>query len=245
LLLASCTTATGSSAAGDAETDRQSRTLADAIVYPHQADAAGLARAVLDTNLGKTKNFSVLEFKDLPHTRNEDPMSHLVWRIHRDADPNSMDSSKAMDACYSVDFNYWEATSGPSRIDCPKDAAAVTPAPLAKRSITSDFNPALEAALGKLPATPSEADVRAALTAGLPAPQVDPETKLASIPPDIFVQVKGADVGVALFARIGTDDKDCVLGRRVGGAVKVWSLNWRDLGPLEKPCNAEAALTGP
>jgi hypothetical protein len=24
----------------------------------------------------------------------------------------------------------------------------------------------------------------------------------------------------------------------------VWSLNWRDLGPLEKSCSAEAALAG-
>jgi hypothetical protein len=33
-----------------------------------------------------------------------------------------------------------------------------------------------------------------------------------------------------------------MMGHRLAGTVKVWSLNWRDLGPLEKSCGAEAAL---
>jgi hypothetical protein len=73
----------------------------------------------------------------------------------------------------------------------------------------------------------------------------DAETHLAGVQPQIFVQVKGSDVGVALFARTGVEEKDCTMGRRVDGVVKVWSLNWRDLGPMEKPCSAEAALAGP
>jgi hypothetical protein len=242
LLLTSCGIAGVSPAVQDEESDRQSKTLADAISYPRQSDAAGFARAALATNLGRSGSFSVLEAKDLEHSGPEDAMAHLVWRIHHDAVDTDGKRAPARDVCYSVEFNYYGASSGPSRVDCPENATPVTPPPLPRRDIPPEFNPALEAALGKLPATPSEADVRAVLAAGLPGPRVDPDTKVASVPPDVLVVVKGADVGVALFARTGVESKDCVMGNRVGGVVKVWSLNWRDLGPLEKSCSAEAAL---
>lgn len=239
LLVASC-----SSKPGDSETDRQARTLADAIAYPHQDDAAGFVRAAMTTSLGKSGNFMVLEAKDLPHSLAEDPMAQMVWRIHRDAVDAGFNGTPAVDACYSVEFNYHGASSGPSRIDCPPNPVAITPAAEPPRDIPAEYNPALEATLGKLPATPTEADVRAALATGLPVPQVNLETGLTAVPPQIFVQVKGPDVGVALFARINADSKNCVLGRRANGQVQVWSLNWRDLGPLEKSCSAEAALGG-
>ncbi|MEV6229153.1 hypothetical protein AB0L88_14905 [Saccharopolyspora shandongensis] len=245
LLLASCGIDGGDSAAGDAETDRQSETLALAISYPRQADAAGFARAALATSLGESGDFSVLEATDLDHKGPGNPMARLVWRIHRNKIDSGWKHTPAFDACYSVEFNYDGVSSGPSRIICPESATAITPPPLPRRDIPSDFAPALETTLGALPATPSEEDVRAALATGLPTPPVAPETGLAGIPPQIFVQVKGSDVGVALFARIGVGDEDCMLGHRVGGAVKVWSLNWRDLGPRETPCSAETALAAP
>jgi hypothetical protein len=227
-----------------AETNRQSETLATAISYPRQEDAAGFARAVLDTNLGRqTGVFSVLEATDLEHHGPEDPMARLVWRIHQDAyDRGWGRHQEAWDACYLVEFNYYGPTRGPELIECPADATPITPPPTASRHIPPDVNPALQATLTALPPTPTEADVRAAVAAGLPAPPVDEKTGLAAIPPDIFVQVRGADVGVALFARTGVESKDCVLGHRVGGIVTVWSLNWRDLGPKEASCTAEAAL---
>ncbi|WP_270947126.1 hypothetical protein [Saccharopolyspora oryzae] len=237
MLLASC-------GAEHAETDRQSRTLADAISYPRQADAAGFARAALATTLGRSGDFSVLEAEDLDHEGPQEPMAHLVWRIHRDARYEGWSRIEAIDACYSVEFTGDGVSSGPSRITCPDNAIAITPPPLPKRDIPSEFSPALQATLDELPATPTEADVRAALAAGMPAPPVDPETQLAGIAPEVFVQVRGSDVGVALFARIGVEEKDCMMGRRVGGVVEVWSLNWRDLGPREKPCTADAALAG-
>jgi hypothetical protein len=241
LLLTSC-----SSPPGDAESDRQARTLADAIAYPHQEDAAGFARAALATNLGKSGNFTVLEATDLPNNNGaEEPMARMVWLIHRDAVDAGFNATKALDACYRVEFNYHGASSGPTRIDCPSNPAPVVPPPLPRKDIPQDYAPALSAALGKLAATPTEADVRSALTAGLPTPQIDLETGLAAVPPQIFVQVKGADVGVALLARTGVDSRDCMMGRRVSGAVTVWSLNWRDLTLYEKSCSAEAALAGP
>ncbi|ONI87793.1 hypothetical protein ALI22I_20845 [Saccharothrix sp. ALI-22-I] len=241
LVLALCGVLVSKSATGDAETDRQSATLADAIGYPPQSDAIGFARAALDTPLGKTGTFSVLQAEDLEHEDPDDPMARLVWRIHRDAYDSGWKSTPAFDACYSVDFNYYGAVSKPSPMTCPDNATPITPPPLPKRNIPPDFSPALEATLGTLPETPGEAEVRAALAAGLPTPPVDPVTNLAGIPPQVLIRVRGSDVGVALLAHTG-GSKDCVLGRRVGGAVRVWSLNWRDLGPLEKPCSPEAAL---
>lgn len=230
--------------AGDAETDRQSDTLALAIGYPRQADAAGFARAALATTLGRSGDFSVLEAKDLEHDSLNVPMARLVWRIHRDEFQSDWNSRPAFDACYRVEFDYYGASSGPYRIRCPEHAVPIIPAPVPRRGIPASFVPALETALGKLPAVPSEADVRTALNAGLPAPPVDPETKLAAIPPDIFVRVSGADVGVALFARTGVEGKDCLMGRRLGGVVKVWSLGDRDFR-MEKPCGADVALATP
>lgn len=233
LLLAAC--GIFESATGDAETDRQSTTLADAISYPRQPDAAGLARAALATTLGRSDSFSVLEARDLAHSAADDPFAHLVWRIHRAAG-TGWDTTPAFDACYAVEFNYY----GPTAVDrttCPANAAPITPAPLPRRDIPPDYAPALEVLLGKLPTTPSDADVRTALATGLPAPRVDPETHLAAIPPETAFQVKGADVGVALFTSTG----DCMMGHRLHGAVKVWSLNGRDQ-MQEKPCGPEAAL---
>lgn len=228
-----------------AETDRQSEILATAIGYPRQPDANGFARAALATTLGRTPAFSVLEATDLEHTRPDEPMARLVWRIHHDEYEGWMDSEPAFDACYRVEFDYYGATAAPERIDCPPDAVPITLPPTARHDIPPEVNPALEAVLTALPAAPTEADVRAALTEGLPAPPVDEDTGLARVPPEVSVQVKGGDVGVALFARTGVESKDCVLGHRVGGVVAVWSLNWRDLGPHEVPCTTETAFEEP
>lgn len=240
LVLASCGVV-GPSAAGDSGTDRQSRTLAMAIAYPRQEDAAGFARAALTTTLGKSGTFAVLEATDLEHKDPQQPMARLVWRIHQDAMDAGFSATPAFDACYTVEFNYYEASSGPDRVTCPENAIPFTPPPLPKRGVPDGAHPALEAVLGALPAAPVEADVRAAVVAALPKP-VDPETGLASIPPQVFVQVTGADAGVALFARTGVESKECTLGRRRGGVVQVWSLNHRDLVMREMSCSAEAAL---
>jgi len=233
------------SPAGDAGTDRQSKTLADAIAYPRQADAAGFARAALATPLGRGGRFGVLEATDLPHDDAKDPMARLVWRIHHETPAEDWNfGPRTFDARYRVEFDYYGTSSGPSRITCPANAAAITPPPLPRRDIPPGFAPALEAVLGHLPATAGLPEVHAALVAGMPAPPVDPETHLAGIPPEVFVQVRGSDVGVALFARTGVEDTDCTMGRRAGGVVRVWSLSARDQR-MELPCSAEAALAAP
>ncbi|WP_143229651.1 hypothetical protein [Actinophytocola xanthii] len=244
LVLVSCGFLSGGVSAGNEETDRQSETLAVAIGYPRQEDALGFARAALGTTLGRSGGFSVLEATDLDRRDVEDPMARLVWRIHRPASDSKWGQTPEINACYEVEFNYYGASSGPTRIPCPENATAITPPPVPRRDIPQEFAPALTAVLGALPATPSEADVRAALTAGLPAPPVDPETGLAGVPPQVFVRVRGADVGVALFARTGVESRDCMMGHRVNGVVKVWSLNWRDLDMREMTCDADVAVSG-
>lgn len=243
LLLTGCGLVSGGGPDYD-ETDRQSRTLADAISYPRHADADGFARAALATSLGQTPSFSLLEVTDLPHKLPDEPMARLVWRIHNDAYDNGWKQEPAFDACYRVEFDYYGPSSGPDRIDCPADATPVSPPPTASHAIPPEAGAALQATLAALPATPAEADVRAAVTAGQPAPKVNEETGLAAVPPEIRVHVTGSDVGVALFARDGVDSKDCVLGRRVAGEVAVWSLNWRDLQLKEMSCDPETALAG-
>ncbi|WP_166659456.1 hypothetical protein [Labedaea rhizosphaerae] len=232
LLTASCGAV---STAGNQETDRQSQTLADAISYPRQENAAAFARAALATTLGKTPSFSVLEATDLPHTSLSEPMARLVWRIHHDATHSGYGDEPELDACYRVEFDYYGPSSGPTRVTCPAGATPITPPPLPGRDIPSTYAPALKSVLGKLPDRPTEADVRAALTAGLPKPVVNPETGLANVPPQVFVEVRGVDVGVALFARTGVESKDCMMGHRVGGTVAVWSLNQRELTTNGEP----------
>lgn len=246
LLLTSCGVIGVGNGPNYAEADRQSNTLAIAISFPRQPDADGLARAVLATNLGKQSSvFSVLEATDLDHERPEEPMARLVWRIHHDQYDGSWGQHvAAWDACYLVEFNYYGPTKGPDRINCPADATPVTPPPTAWPNIPPGSTEALRAVLAALPAAPTEADVRTAVTAGLPAPEVDQTTGLADLPPDVLVTVKGTDVGVALFALAGVETKSCTLGNRVGGIVEVWGLSERDLGPREIPCTAKTALAG-
>ena len=164
-----------------------------------------------------------------------------IWRIHRDAYQGLYHDEPELNACYAVEFNYYGTSSGPTRIECPAGAVPITPPPLPKRDIPASYEPALKTVLGKLPERPSEDDVRAAIAAGLPKPEVDPETGLANVPPQVAVDVQGADVGVIVFARTGPESKDCMLAHRVGGKVKVWSLNQRDMN-MEKPCTTRAAL---
>ncbi|WP_143046963.1 hypothetical protein [Amycolatopsis xylanica] len=228
------------SADGDARTDRQATTLAEAISDPSQVDAAAYVRAALATNLGKSAAFSVLVAEDLAHKDVKDPAVRLVWRIHEDVSDTDWSRSSALDACYRAEFGYHGLTSAPERVTCPEHAVPITPPPVPRRDIPETFAPALEALLGKLPPAPSEAEVRGAVAAGL-VPPVDPETRLAAVPPEVFVQVRGADVGVALYAHTGIKDTQCLMGRRAAGEVSVWSLGARE---QEFPCGAEAALAG-
>lgn len=222
LLLSAC-------AEGTSETDRQARTLADAISHPRQLTAAGFAQAALATQLGQSaESFSILEFTDRKVSDISDPLAHLVIQIrHSSLDSTTLHGgrSEAVTACYGLDFNYYGIMGEPKRTVCPENAAAVTPPQRERRYLEGSYDNGTDAALTTLPAVPTEADVRAALSKTLP-----PSEKVG-------VVFRGADVGVSVY---GSDAEPfgmtCVLGSRVNGATVIW----RPEKPY--PCEPQNAL---
>lgn len=235
LLLASC-------AAGNAETDRQAATLANAISWPRQDSAAGFARAALATSLGKSSGFSVLEARDLDAPQLTDPMAHLVIRIHHEGSESGFSRTDPVTACYSLDFNYYGIIGTPDRITCPDNATAITPPPEPRREIPPGSDTALQSILTSLPATPNEADVMTALRTGLPAPPVDLETRLAGVAPEVAATVNGVDVGVAIRMVDGSSGIECLFGSRVNGTILVWYPPRVLVQPGETSCDPASAL---
>jgi hypothetical protein len=132
VLLASAVAGCGS--AGTRDTDRQAGVLAEAISYPRQHDAAGFARAALATSLGRSGHLAILEASDLHQDSYADPGARLVIRIHvpaHEASGFGDESSRAIDACYRVEYLLpSSALAGdPRRLDCPADAVPITPPP--------------------------------------------------------------------------------------------------------------------
>lgn len=116
---------------GDDETDRVIDVVSDAIVYPRQEDAAGLARAALATGAAHRGILQVLEYTDLPHEDTDylEPRSRLLVRVRHEGSNQGFSETKTVVACYSITFNWYMAVDGPERIDCPRDARPVTPPP--------------------------------------------------------------------------------------------------------------------
>ncbi|HTI27021.1 MAG TPA: hypothetical protein VL652_38915 [Kutzneria sp.] len=223
--------------AGTKETDRQARTIAEAIAYPRQADAMGYARALIAVNhIGA----QVLEATDIQHTDVQKPRVHLVMRIdYTTCGRGSILTCNEVSGtvCYGFDLNYYQPLNGPSVVDCPSNAPIIPP-PLPRTDIPTGTDDALKAILTSLPPSPTEAQVTAAL-AGLPKPVVDPQTKLAGIPPAVNSEVHGTDVWVSV--RGGT--YDCVLGLREDGKSSVWSPSRVQLEPGEYGCSPGSAKT--
>jgi hypothetical protein len=239
LLLASC-------AAAETEvTDQQAKTVADAISYPRQTSAEGLARAALATHLGKTPDFSVLEARDIDAKGPTDPMAHLVFRIHRDGSDSGWNRVDPVTACYGVDFGHDGVIGTPERIPCPDNAVPITPPPpppTPRREVPDAFDEALRSILTSLPATASEADVLAALHGTLPAPPVDPETGLVGETPTVAAVVRADGVGVAVRAGEGSE-ADCLLGtRRTDGSAQAWRPSREQVRPGELSCSPDTAL---
>jgi hypothetical protein len=120
LMLAGCTSP---EVAG---VDREVQTLAEAISWPRQQSAAGFARAALQTPLGMSQGFAVLEAQDLSAPTLTDPMAHLTIRIYA---PATGGWGEDVTACYSMAFNYYGIVGVPERIRCPTDATPIIPPP--------------------------------------------------------------------------------------------------------------------
>lgn len=243
IALAACAVLLTSCAApGDEETDRQATTLADAIGYPRQSSAAGLAKAALATQLGRSPGFSVIEATDLPGGNPDEPMAHLAFRIHREGGQTGWKKIEPLTACYGADFNYYGVMGKPKRIECPADATAITPPPVPRREIPTGYDSVLNSTLTALPSAPGEADVLAALRRDPPAPPVNQETGLAGVMPNVDAAVVGADVAVAIHIKDG-DEIDCLFGTRMGGVVQAWYPSHKQVQPGELSCSPQTAFS--
>ncbi|MFC0540064.1 hypothetical protein [Kutzneria chonburiensis] len=223
--------------AGTKETDRQARTIAEAISYPRQADAMGYARALIAVNhIGA----QVMEATDIQHTDLQKPMVHLVMRINYQACRKGdllMCEQVPATVCYGVDLNYYQPLSSPWVVDCPSNAPVIPP-PLPRTDIPAGTVDSLQSILAALPASPTEAQVTAAL-AGLPKPVVDPKTGLAGIPPTVRSSIHGTDVGVSVLG----GDHDCLLGLRENGKAKAWYPPRVQTQPGEYGCGPDVAFS--
>ncbi|MGW0516029.1 hypothetical protein [Crossiella sp. NPDC003009] len=233
---------------GDSETDRQADTLATAISYPRQPDAAGFARAALATTLGKSESFAVLVARDVPHGVDaSERTAQLVIRIHQPAlEPSGVfgRSRPARDVCYEMNFNYHGIMGKPQRTACPKDAVPYTPPPLPVHwKVPPDAGERLVALLRGLPSAPVQEEVLAAVRNEVGVPQADPVDK--SPWEGARVVVAGADVGVAVWAGRG-ESTNCVMAARKDGNVRTFGLSWREnrAGEGGPGCSPETALRG-
>ncbi|MCK2244515.1 MULTISPECIES: hypothetical protein [unclassified Crossiella] len=233
---------------GDTETDRQAGTLATAISYPRQSDAAGFARAALATNLGKSADFAVLVAREVPHGLDtNEQTAHLVIRIHRDAqEPSGILGSRkpALDACYEMNFNYYGIIGEPDRTACPKVATPYTPPPLPVFwQVPPDADEKLTALLRGLPAAPGQAEVLATVRTEIGLPQPDPAD--AAPRQGALVKVLGADVAVAVWAGRG-ESMDCIRVVRKAGELRTHGMSWREkrTGEGNPGCHPDTVLPG-
>ncbi len=234
--LASC-----SSAPGNASTDRQAAEAANRISWPRQSSADALVRAAVGTS-EISAGFQVVEADDLDAGKLGDPLARLVFRIHDEGSLSGFIRSDPVTACYEAMFSFYGVIGGPRRINCPVGAKAILPDPLPSKPhvvIPIGFESTLAKLLAALPAAPTAADVRARLSGALASPAVDPATGLRDLLPAVETAVSGFDIGVSLWE---ADDRDCLLGARIGGQVTVWRPTRVQLMPGELTCDPQTAL---
>jgi hypothetical protein len=230
IVLMGCPGTSATDPAGNPETDRIARVVADAISYPRRDDADGLVRATLATTAGQDGRITVLAAEDLDAEEPSDPLARLVFRIHVDGTPSGLPAEPPVTACYSAEFNHYGIIDQPHRMDCP----------------SGDTEPIVPPPRGPAPTLPADARTRlqAALESLSAAQRIEPDAVVAAIGPlDLtdttpeIVARRGA-IGVAI--RSGDD---CLLAR-VASRVDVWIPSRVELQPGELGCDAHAAAAG-
>lgn len=222
---------------GTQETDRIARVVAEAISYPRQPDAVGLARAAAATRAAESGELTVVEARDLTEEYAEAPTARLVFRIHLDAVQRSGFSSDepAVTACYDVVFHPWGMEGSPQRRECPAGASAVPlPPPAPVQEISPGSDAALRRAIRALPDEVVVSEVAGAVRGTLPA------VRPGALDPEVTVEAEGGDVGVSVRA-----SNTCLLGVRLGGAggrVLVWRPDRRQMQAGELSCVPVTAL---
>jgi len=152
--------------------------------------------------------------------------------------------------CFRVEFNYygkvgvWETSDGVDAIDCPDDAAIITP-PVddsAVEVVSDNAREVTAAVLRERSQTglPAEPDL---IVAAISAQLTDPTGLLeAAAQPRVIVEAGGAGdrVGVAFGSA-----SDCVLVKSENGTVEDVYPAPMTLQPGELGCTPETALTDP
>jgi hypothetical protein len=206
--------------------------------YPRKHSADELVRAAVT----KDSRLSVVEARDLPAKELVDPLARLVFRVDIEGSRSGLSSSSPMSACYEARFNFYGVIGKPHRIDCRPGATAIVPDPLPVKPravIPHEFDSELLDLLAALPALPNAGDVRASVSGRLPELGFDPNSGLGNLPPTVDAAVRGADVGVSLWA---PDDRDCLLGARIDGNVMVGRPSRVQMQPGELACDPQTAL---
>lgn len=222
---------------GSSETDKSAQQIAECLArYPMPGDAVGFARRVRDRH-SMCGGADVLEYTDLadPLLDTTRPSVRLVLRIHFDEVNDLLVHRDAVTACYRLEFNYYGLMEGdPHRVDCPKDAAAITPPPEPRKGLPSNMWDAVEKTLQTLPPAPGKDDVLAAIQAKLPVPVVKPPTL------DVAVQDK-----VVVVAASSTDrgELECQFAVKTeAGEVDLWYPDRSKVPANEFRCDATTAL---
>ena len=225
---------------GSAETDRIARVVAEAIGYPRQEDAIGLARAAATTRAVTSGELRVVEAQDLPGSGADEVMARLVFWIHLErvqAGGVFESDEPAVTACYDVEFTHFGPVGPPRRRECPARTTAVPlPPPAAVRELSSGSDAALRRVVRGLPDELEAVAAAGAVRRALPA------AAAGALDPEVTAEVRGGDVGVSVRAENG-----CLLGSRlggVGGQVLVWRLSRVQRQPGELSCDPATALRG-
>lgn len=224
---------------GDDASDQNAQKVAAALGAHPEADAMAYARAALADRTG----LEVLEATDLKPDKPTDPRARLVIRLQYatyENDSFSRSHPTWHPVCYGIDLSR-SGADRPEVVDCPA-TAPIKPPPVASTNIPAGEVDALRSVLTALPPSATDAQVQAALTAGLPAPPVDPTTRLPGVAPRVLSTSHGADVGVAIRGGDYYAGYQCVLGVRQGGKVLVWQPSHAELKPGELACKPDEAL---
>jgi hypothetical protein len=224
---------------GDDQSDQNAKKIAYALGSHLEPDAMAYARAAMVDRPA----LEVLEATDLKAEKPTDPRAHLVIRLQYATYENDSfyrSNPTWHPVCYGFDLDRYGADAI-EVVDCPA-TAPIKPPPVASADIPAGEADALRSILTALPPSPTDAQVQAALTAGLPAPPVDPTTKLAAIAPRVLTTLHGPDVGVAIRGGDYYQGYQCVFGLRQGGKVLVWQPSHAELKPGELACKPDEAL---
>jgi hypothetical protein len=133
ILAAVCMAGLVACAAGDSETDKTAKQIAEEIDSPPQSSAAKYARKALEAAHGSSAAFAVVEMHDSTSDDPDEATAHLVFRVYHPGTQDEFFPRDPVTACYNVGFNFRGLIDEPHRTDCPANATPLDPPPIPVR----------------------------------------------------------------------------------------------------------------